>query len=170
MLFSQKLVENVSCSSTPRIWQRDRVQASRLTTRLCARIRRKTTSIACASLTLPISVWLTFRKFTACMFAQNGSLLSECSDIEELTSKTIFHLSRGYRNGRLLRGRMLQTHDACCGGDCLRVPKRLSRASKRVPVVHPVQGRFTWTVFCPSRSTPFALYGAPPVRMLRSPV
>ena len=36
----------------------DHVRASRLTTRLCARIRRKTTSTAHASLTLLISAWL----------------------------------------------------------------------------------------------------------------
>ena len=60
-----------------RTWPLDRVRASRLTTRLYARIRRKTTSTARASLMLQISAWLlTILQVTACMFVRNGSPFS----------------------------------------------------------------------------------------------
>ena len=73
LMFDRKL-EHVNSLSTPSNWQLDRVRASRLTTRPCARIRRKMTSTARASLRLPIRAWLlTILEVHRLHICRNGS-------------------------------------------------------------------------------------------------
>ena len=57
LMFDREL-EHVSFTSIQSNWQLDRVRASRLTTRPCARIRRKMTSSMRVSMRLPIRAWL----------------------------------------------------------------------------------------------------------------
>ena len=87
---NQELVEHIRFTQHHRTRPHDRVRASCLTTRLCARIRRKTMSTARTSLMLIIRTWLlTLLKFTACRFGRNGSRFSSGLEVNDAFATTV---------------------------------------------------------------------------------